>query len=412
MGLRRSKQHRSSRHLLAIVENVPFGSDHRLRKQVESLLAHGYRVTVVTRRDATNRPHRSTAGLRLLEYAGPPEARGRLGYLREYGGSFLSAARLAVSVCLRDRVDVVQFCQPPDLYFPLAWSLRALRCKALIDQRDLMPELYAARFGSHPASLDRLFDVLARWNHRSAHEVLCVNGYLERHAVATGAAPDRVTIVRNGPVMSRIEDAIPDPSLKRGASFLCCWVGMMGRQDRLDLLIETLDLLIRRHGRTDLHLAILGDGESREDARAIVARLGLEPWVTFTGWVSEDVVFRYLATADLGVDASLQAEVSPVKIMEYMGAGLPVAAFDLPETRETVGPEAALAPPGDVPALAELVAALMDDPEGRRAIVERGRARVAADLAWERQASAYVAVVDRLAREVRRDIRTLDRMPA
>jgi glycosyltransferase involved in cell wall biosynthesis len=399
-------------HLLVIVENVPFSVDTRLRKQVGSLLERGYRVSVITRRDEGNRAYRSVPGLRLLEYPAPREGKGPLGYVREYGVSLWAAFVLSLRVCLREKVDVVQFCQPPDVYFPLAWLLRAFGSKILVDQRDLMPEVYAARFGRAGPLTRRLFRRLAHWNYRAAHGVLCVNDYLETYALEAGASPSAVTIVRNGPVLSRIDGATPDPALRHAERFLCCWIGKMGRQDRLDLLLAVADRLVHGLGRTDWHLAILGDGECLEETKATAARLGLEPWITFTGWVPEEMVFRYLVTSDLGLDASLQGEVSPVKAMEYMGASLPFAAFDLPETRAIADGAAVLTPPGDVDGLASSVSALLDDAGLREMMGRCGRKRVADALAWEHQGGIYLDAVDRLAEKVSSGNRTSGRIPA
>jgi glycosyltransferase involved in cell wall biosynthesis len=125
----------------------------------------------------------------------------------------------------------------------------------------------------------------------------------------------------------------------------------------------------------------------------MTADLGLEPWVQLPGWVTEEEVFRQLASADLGVDTSLQQEVSPVKAMEYMAFGLPFAAFDLVETRRTAEGAAALVEPGDIEALATTVLRLADDPEERARLGECGRQRVERVLAWERQSPVYLAAV-------------------
>jgi glycosyltransferase involved in cell wall biosynthesis len=382
-------------HLLAIVENVPFSDDTRLRKQVGSLLDHGYRVSVVTRRDERNARFRNVPRLRLLEYRPPPEGSGLLAYALEYVVSLVAAARLTLRTCLRERVDVVQFCQPPDTYVALSWLVRALGCAVVIDQRDLLHELYRARFGRVPPVVTRLLRLLDRSAYRSAHAVLCVNGTLERYARSCGVDPRKVTVVFNGPVLSRLTASVAAPEL-RPAERLCCWIGKMGRQDRLDLLLETMDTLVHRLGRTDVHLAILGDGECLDEARTLASRLGLDDSVTFTGWVPEDVVFSYLATADVGLDASLQAEVSPVKAMEYMGAGLAFAAFDLPETRGLADGSASLVPPGDVRGLAATISTLLDEPERRRTMGRKGRERIENELAWERQARVYLSVIDDL----------------
>ena len=71
---------------------------------------------------------------------------------------------------------------------------------------------------------------LERRTQRAADATLCVNEYLEERLVAAGARPERVTIVRNGPVLARVLGAERDESLLDGHAYLCCWVGKMGRQ--------------------------------------------------------------------------------------------------------------------------------------------------------------------------------------
>ena len=62
--------------------------------------------------------------------------------------------------------------------------------------------------------------------------------------------------------------------------------------------------------------------------------------------MDEATVFRHLASADLGVDTSLQEEVSPVKAMEYMAFGLPFVCFDLQESRRLAEGAAVARPAG------------------------------------------------------------------
>src|SRR4051794_7689327 len=134
-----------SGHVLVAVENIPFCEDHRVRKQVAELLAAGYQVSVITRRDPGNAEYRRP-GLTLLEHPSLPEPAGAQGYLREYGLAFLWAVALSIRGRARGPFDVVQFCQPPDIYFPLARVLAWSGATIVVDQRDLMPELYAARY--------------------------------------------------------------------------------------------------------------------------------------------------------------------------------------------------------------------------------------------------------------------------
>jgi glycosyltransferase involved in cell wall biosynthesis len=388
--------------LLAIVENVPFGIDPRLTKQVEAVLEQDFRVTVVSRRDPSNDAWRSVRGLHVIEFPAPPEPASILGYAAEYGLAFVWAAALSARVLLQSRVDVIQLCQPPDVYVPLTLLFRALGYKVVVDQRDLMSELYTARYERPRPLVVAALKRLEQLSQAAANQVLCVNQFLQERAMAAGLSPSRVTVVRNGPVLGRVARAVPDPDVRHGRRHLCCWIGKMGRQDRLDLLVAALGHLVHGLGRTDCQFAILGDGECFADTRRMVEELGLDQWVTFTDWVPEEVVFRYLATADVGLDASLQEEVSPVKAIEYMAFGVPIVAFDLQETRAAARDAAAYAPPGDVKALAEAIDGLLDDPDRRARMGRIGGSRVRESLAWDRQAANYLRVIEGLTRDRRR----------
>ena len=89
------------------------------------------------------------------------------------------------------------------------------------------------------------------------------------------------------------------------------------------------------------------------------------------------------------------------KTMEYMAFELPVVAFDLKETRVSADDAAVYVLPNDVAAYARAIAELLDDPERRRRMGERGRRRVVDVLAWRHQAPRYVGAYERLSADVR-----------
>lgn len=383
-----------SGRVLIIVENIPVGMDHRVSKQVETLLQNGYEVRVITRKDPHNELYRKRCDVRLLEYPAPPEPGGIFGYLIEYGYSFLAAVFLSIWAMFSGRTDVVQFCQPPDIYFPLGWLFRRLGARVVIDQRDLLAELYSARYGGKRACLVAALRRLERLSHSRADQIICVNEYLRKRALAASGLPaDQISVVRNGPVFARVNRSRANDSLKQGRPYLCCWVGVMGRQDRLDLLLRSIHHVVHGIGRRDCEFAIIGAGECLDEARALARDLSLDEWVHFTGWLREDQLFCYLATADLGVDASLQFEASPVKAMEYMAFGVPFVAFDLPETREISDGAAVFAEAGDVQSHGRAIHRLLADPEWRQALGTAGKARVRDQLAWEKQARTYARVI-------------------
>jgi glycosyltransferase involved in cell wall biosynthesis len=380
-------------HVAFVVENIPFGVDHRLRKQIDTVLEAGHRASVVTMRDHANAPYRSRPGLTLLEYPPPREPAGPLGYVAEYAWSFLWAAALLARVRLRGRIDVVQVCQPPDIYFPLTWVLRRAGARIVVDQRDLMPELLAARYPGAPAMAHRVLHALERMTQKVADRSVTVNHFLHARLVGAGARREDVSVVWNGPVMARVRSASADPGLTVPGRRTVLWVGKMGLQDRVDLVLSLATTVVYGLGRSECRFVLVGDGECLEQLRRQASDLGLDPFVTFTGWVPEETVFRHLASADLGVDTSLQEEVTPVKALEYMAFGLPFACFDLPETRRLAGAAAVLVPTGDIDALADAVVTLLDDAPARQRLGAAGRRAVLDRLAWERQAETYLAAV-------------------
>jgi len=79
---------------------------------------------------------------------------------------------------------------------------------------------------------------------------------------------------------------------------------------------------------------------------------------------------------------------SPLKLFDYMAAGVPIVASDLPAIREVLrhGENALLAAPGDAAAFAGAIRFLLGDPDYARRLGERARADVRA-YSWDRRAA-------------------------
>jgi glycosyltransferase involved in cell wall biosynthesis len=379
--------------VLLVVENVALARDHRLRKQTAALVSAGYQVSVICRSDPDNRAFK---GIRLYEYRAPADAESKLGFIREYGYSWTMAAWLTVRAFLTDRFDVVQISGTPDIYFTIGAPFKLLGRRLVLDQRDLSPELYELRYGRRDV-VYRALRRLERASYRAADHVITVNTSLRDVAYRRGdLIAGTVTVVGNGPVLARTQPRSPQPALKRGRRFLCCWLGMMGPQDRVELALQAIQHLIHDKGRTDCHFVFIGDGESRWPAQHLAEELGIADFVSFPGWLAEEDVFTYLSTADLGLEPNLEDIVSPVKCMEYMAFGLPVVAFDLEETRKLVQGAAAYAARADVHDLAARINDLLDDAPRRAALGRVGRERIETEVAWDHQEKSYLELYRRL----------------
>jgi glycosyltransferase involved in cell wall biosynthesis len=104
---------------------------------------------------------------------------------------------------------------------------------------------------------------------------------------------------------------------------------------------------LRARGRQAFHAVLIGDGPERPATEARVRAAGLDN-VTLLGARPHDDIPAYLAASDIAVapfdiDAhaplSLTFYWSPLKVFEYMSAGLPVVAPDIPRLRAVLGEE-------------------------------------------------------------------------
>ncbi len=86
----------------------------------------------------------------------------------------------------------------------------------------------------------------------------------------------------------------------------------------------------------NISLVVAGDGPARRDLGGIAEALGCSGRVRFTGLVAREDVPQTLAGFDIALQPHALAYGSPLKLFEYMAAGLAIVAPDQPNIREVV----------------------------------------------------------------------------
>jgi len=330
-------------------------------------------------------------GIDIWRYDLPNEAEGALGYLVEY----CAALAFTFWLSLKVKFDVIHACNPPDLFFLIGGFYKLFGKKFLFDHHDANPELYEAKFGRR-GFLWKVMVWVEKLTFKTADVSIATNESYRRIALTRGGMdPGKVFVVRSGPSLERMKIVPPSPKKRK---HLVGYVGVMGKQEGIDLLLQAVAVIVKQ--RQDVHFGLVGGGTSLEEMKALAKDLGVADYVTFTGRVPDAELLAVLNTADVCVNPDVANEMNDIstmnKIMEYMALGKPIVQFDLTEGRHSAQEASLYAKRNDPEDFARKIVALLDDPERRRAMGEYGRRRVMEELEWRHEAPRLLAAYETL----------------
>ena len=214
--------------------------------------------------------------------------------------------------------------------------------------------------------------------------------YLKRYPNTAG----RVHVVTNGVNPDRFCEDVK-PSRPGGPdTFTVGFVGTLKAWHGLPDLSEGFAMLYGRDPNS--RLLIVGDGPERPSLIENLSARGLLGSVCLTGAVHPDQIPGLMASMDVAVAPYPMQEnfyFSPLKVYEYMVAGLPVVASRIGQLTKLIqdGKNGLLYPPGDCEAMAMMLYKFSRDPELRARLGRAARATVLRDYTWR-------AIVQRILR--------------
>jgi glycosyltransferase involved in cell wall biosynthesis len=397
----RARDAASPRRVLIIVENLPCPFDRRVMQEARTLNSAGYQVSIICpKAPGYEKSFEVIDGIHIHRHWLPKEADGALGYALEYSVALLMEFWLSLKIAFGRGFDVLQACNPPDTIFLIGGFYKLFGKKFVFDHHDINPELYEAKFGRKGWGR-KLLVALERMSFRTADMVISTNESYRRIALDRGGKdPGDVFVVRSGPDLTRMKIVPPNPALKKGRQFLVGYVGVMGKQEGIDLLLQAVQFIVYHLKRTDIHFGLVGGGTELPAMRELAKTLGVAEYVTFTGRAPDAELLEMLNTADVCVNPDRANEMNDRstmnKIMEYMALGKPVVQFDLTEGRVSAGDASLYARPNDVADLAQKIVSLLGDEQRRIQMGAIGRHRVENALSWQHEAPRLLAAYDNL----------------
>jgi phosphatidylinositol alpha-1,6-mannosyltransferase len=233
---------------------------------------------------------------------------------------------------------------------------------------------YAKEIGARPK--------LAAFAARQAHHAIAISSYAARLIAATGAQPDRLTLIPPGVDLPR--DPRSQPAERP------TFVTIARLEDRYkghDVLIRSLALV--RAEVPDVEWIVIGDGPLRKELEALARAHGVADSTRFLGSVSDEQRDSWLRRAHLLAMPSrlpvgrLAGEGFGIVYLEAGAYGKPVVAGNVAGAVDAVldGESGLLVDPTDAVAVASAISKLLLDRDLARRLGETGAER-AHDFAW------------------------------
>ena len=221
---------------------------------------------------------------------------------------------------------------------------------------------------------------------RRADAVICPSPQMAELLGASGVSRRRLCVIPNGIDLDRWHFA---PRRVHDRARHVLYVGRLSPEKNCQALLHACaQLLAQGHS---LRLTLAGDGPCRGELETLAGTLGLRDVVALLG--QRDDIPALLAEADIFVNPSL-TEAMPCSVLEALAGGAPVVATDVGATNQLIldGRTGLLAPPGDVPSLAQAIAQLIQSPSLGQQLAIAGRSHVEQHFNFTNSMAHTVAV--------------------
>jgi len=236
-----------------------------------------------------------------------------------------------------------------------------------------------------------LFYLFEKWLPSMVETVSVSTRGLKELAIRYGVREEKIAMAPVGADLNKFQPREPDLSLLERHGIqppIVIYIGQLGGGSYCDFLLRSAPLVLKKKPET--RFLIVGSGHKLAELRALTKNLGIEPRVTFTEYVSQNLIPAYLSTADVAVavfqDTDVSRYKSPLKIAEYMAAGKAIVANRVGDVPLMLGDAGILVDSPDPKDLSSGILTLLNDSQKKETLGKLARARAESLYSWTHSA--------------------------
>lgn len=383
-----------------LVRHAGFPRDTRESKHANAIREKGYTIDVLCLREKGQSTVEEIRGINVYRMPLSHKRGGAIGYIVEYGISFVIMSTVLLYRFIRYRYKVVQVSTMPDFLVFVAFIPKLFGAKVLLDLHEPTPELWLTKFGERKGFFFWIQAKLEQWSIRFAHRCITVTETLRKRFGERGADISKISIVSNvcnDQIFTPGEDklTVRDPN-----RFTLITHGLIDERVGHETVIDAVMML--RDKVPGIHFEIPGQGEHEEKLKQYVRDRGCDDLVTFLGYMPFQDLLRKLREADAGVVAMLRNPYSELidtnKMYEYISMKKPVIASRLMGVEANFDDSCVmLFEPGNAEELAKCILKLYETPELSKSLVENAFERMQQKNSWDKSRTTLLNVIEDLA---------------
>ncbi len=377
-----------------------YDSDNRVRRYAETLARRGDHVDAISLRQEGQKSFDNVNGVNVFRIQERERnEKGKFSYFERLLKFLIKSAIFISRKHLRKPYDLIHVHSVPDYEVFAAFLPKLSGAKIILDIHDIVPELYASKFGKEKNSL--LYKGLLFLEKASvwfADHVIIANHIWEKTLVSRSVNQEKCSTILN----------YPDPSLfhlrqKNGNKdkIVIMYPGTLNWHQGLDIAVKAFNVIKEEAPEAEFH--IYGDGVQKVFLAGLIGELELTDRVLLKEFLPLDQIANVMATADIGIvpkrNDSFGGEAFSTKTLEFMSLGVPIIVsrtkIDSYYFDDSV---VKFFEPENVNDLADAMLTLIKD-QNQRKIQFQNALHFVENFRWDRRKDEYLDLADRLVHE-------------